>query len=910
MSILNRAGFLPSFGILLFASTSLSTTAFAQTEPVAEENEEATEGEIVVSASPIRDSLVKSTEIQRASDNLVNVIASDTIGRFPDATAAGALSRLPGVGVQRDQGQERYIQIRGAPTRWTQVALDGINVLGAEDRIFRFDSIPAVQIGQLILNKTLLADMPAEALAGRVNIIGYSPLDNKGFHFSGDFGRGFNDLGDGPVKNLAARASWANDQLGISAAYSKFSFEQQTDNSEPRFDEIGLTQLRITKYIIVRETESYSGRLQWQASDSLRLTASYLDTKFSDFETRDQLRYQFNRTAPGLPTQVRNFDSFSINALPTEATYQAPPVDGKGSYINGVKLAVLNAQFENDRWKAIADIAYARTQFDTETPLVVQTASTRLGNPTPATAPFLPSVIVNVNAKPGGIPTVTPFTTVLVGGVATRGSRLNSIDTTVLNTLTASEFSSNQRTQSWTSKLAVERDWESLGAESKLSFGFQVDNREQTTDTLNQILRDGITTGTALDLTSAAATLNLPFTPNAFITGRPWDTNFDFGNIGFYRDYPAIFAQFDAIQTAARAANAAGTGNFAVIASDPKLFNTVKERIIAGYVMNRWKWDRHTLVAGVRIENTRNIASGFLTIPASGPTPLRISPLLFQTEETSFFPSLHYTFDASDNFKLRAAFITGQARPSLDDLRPTVTINDVNRSVTGGNPALKPEKAYGFDLSAEWYFAPGAILSASAYHREVKDVLFDSSFTVQGSAYDSNGVSRSGYTFSSLANGDSGRLSGVELVYNHAWTFLPGPLSGFGFTGSITFNDGKFTTPDGREVAFPGTSDSIVSASIFYEKYGLSARLSYQTRSPWLDEVFPSGSGASSDLFWGRSTRVDASVRYQINENFSIYADGNNITNENGVRYQGVPDRPYEVESFGRRYLFGVRVNF
>jgi outer membrane receptor protein involved in Fe transport len=86
--------------------------------------------------------------------------------------------------------------------------------------------------------------------------------------------------------------------------------------------------------------------------------------------------------------------------------------------------------------------------------------------------------------------------------------------------------------------------------------------------------------------------------------------------------------------------------------------------------------------------------------------------------------------------------------------------------------------------------------------------------------------------------------------------------------------------------------------------------LSYQTRSPWLDEVFPSGSGASSDLFWGRSTRVDASVRYQINENFSIYADGNNITNENGVRYQGVPDRPYEVESFGRRYLFGVRVNF
>lgn len=903
MSILNRAGFLPSFGILLFASTSLSTTAFAQTEPVAEENEEAAEGEIVVSASPIRDSLVKSTEIQRASDNLVNVIASDTIGRFPDATAAGALARLPGVGVQRDQGQERYIQIRGAPTRWTQVAFDGINVLGAEDRIFRFDSVPAVQIDQLELNKTLLPNMPAEALAGRVNIRSYAPLDHKGFHLSGDFGRGFVDLGDGPVKNMAARASWANDSLGVSLAYSKYNFEQQTDNSEPRFDDIGITQLRITKYIITRQTESYSGRLQWEPIDGLRLTGTYLDTKFNDFELRNQFRFQYNRAFSG----TRNFETADLVGVPMDGLFE------DGTFENGLKFADFNATYESDGWNVVADLAYTRTNFDADIPLVTFNTSTALNAATLVNADRFPSIQLKVNAVNGGIPFSTLYDTVLVGGVPARGGRQDFIDQRQFTRELAAESTSFLRTKSWTSKLAMDRDWDSMGAEAKLSFGFQVDNREQSNDIFNQLLRDGVTVGT-LTVGTTAAALGLPWTPNDFITREAWDTGFPFGYTANYIDNVGLFKQFNAIQAAASAANAAGTGNFPVISSDRKLFNTVKERVVAGYLMNRWKWDRHTLVAGVRVENTRILTNGSSTvaIPASGGLPARtlILPLSFDSTETNFFPSLHYTFDASDEIKLRAAFITGQARPSLDDLRATVSIGDAARTITGGNPSATPEKAYGVDLSAEWYFAPGAILSVSGYHREVSDVLFDSSITIDDDRFDSGGVSRQGYVFTSVVNGKKGRLTGVELVYNHAWTFLPGPLSGLGFTGSVAFNKGSFRTPDDIKTEFPGTSDSIISASLFYEKYGLSARLSFQTRSPWLDEVFPSGSAANSNLYWRRSTRWDASIRYQITENFSIYADGNNITDERGVRYQGRPDRPYEVEGFGRKFLFGVRVNF
>ena len=86
--------------------------------PAADPEAPVVTGEVVIFA-PLRDSQTAALREQRQADNLVNVIASDTVGRFPDQNSAAALSRLPAVAVQRDQGQERYIQVRGAPNRWT-----------------------------------------------------------------------------------------------------------------------------------------------------------------------------------------------------------------------------------------------------------------------------------------------------------------------------------------------------------------------------------------------------------------------------------------------------------------------------------------------------------------------------------------------------------------------------------------------------------------------------------------------------------------------------------------------------------------------------------------------------------------------------------------------------------------------
>lgn len=147
----------------------------------------------------------------------------------------------------------------------------------------------------------------------------------------------------------------------------------------------------------------------------------------------------------------------------------------------------------------------------------------------------------------------------------------------------------------------------------------------------------------------------------------------------------------------------------------------------------------------------------------------------------------------------------------------------------------------------------------------------------------------------------------MELAYLQQFVFLPGAWSGFGFQGNLSLLDGDFEAPDGRTVAFPGVSNTIVNASIFYENFGLSARLSYQWRSSWIDTLDFAGLG---DQMRDAYDNVDLPLRYAVTENASLYFDANNLTDETYVAYEGDVQHPTEVEQIGRRFLAGVRFRF
>ena len=196
----------------------------------AEDSEEILE-EIVIVGKPIKTSQMESIQAKKISDNIVEVISSDDIGRFPDQNIADALGRVPGVSIERDQGRSRFLNFRGAPPRYTAIAFDGIDIPGTENgRIPRFDAYPAVVTSQIFANKAITPDMTGEAVSGYIDIKTFSPSDIEGFSAAFDYGRGEQDLGDGDTERENLRISFSNEKFGILLYNSSAYNEQITTN--------------------------------------------------------------------------------------------------------------------------------------------------------------------------------------------------------------------------------------------------------------------------------------------------------------------------------------------------------------------------------------------------------------------------------------------------------------------------------------------------------------------------------------------------------------------------------------------------------------------------------------------------------------------------------------------------------
>ncbi len=110
---------------------------------------------VVVGSRPIAESEAAALQAQRASRSLVAVVSADSVGRLPDQNVAAAAGRLPGVAVQRDQGQARYLSLRGGPITWSTLSFDGVTVISPEGRDSRFDSIPSAIATQIVVNKAV-----------------------------------------------------------------------------------------------------------------------------------------------------------------------------------------------------------------------------------------------------------------------------------------------------------------------------------------------------------------------------------------------------------------------------------------------------------------------------------------------------------------------------------------------------------------------------------------------------------------------------------------------------------------------------------------------------------------------------------------------------------------------------------
>ena len=153
-------------------------------------------GEEVVVMGSRAQTQAKALNQQKNAVNVKNVIASDRIGRFPDATVPASLQRVPGINIQRDQGEARYVQIRGGSAGMTQVSFNGANIPSpeGEERQVALDAIPIELMDAIEVNKAVTPDMGAEATGGGVNLITRRPPSERTLTVQG--GTGYGDIRD------------------------------------------------------------------------------------------------------------------------------------------------------------------------------------------------------------------------------------------------------------------------------------------------------------------------------------------------------------------------------------------------------------------------------------------------------------------------------------------------------------------------------------------------------------------------------------------------------------------------------------------------------------------------------------------------------------------------------------------
>ncbi|MFZ4604345.1 MAG: TonB-dependent receptor, partial [Caulobacterales bacterium] len=766
--------------------------------------------------------------------------------------------------------------------------------------------------------KAITADMPGDTVAGNVNILTRNAFDYKGFTAFGNAALGYVELGGGEEADtsLVVANQFFGGKLGVMVQGSFYTRNMVTDNWEtdpylrpgasgtPATPGSRFAQEYENKpYRLTRANRSLSARLDYRPNDDHSLFASSIWTQYADEELRNNYIFRFDQgtgptgtsgpaATPGNVPQRGLVYGARINANLNSRESE------EDSYINTIGGESRIGGFDID-WRA----NYTFTSDGGDAPALTNWQSA-------ATAATRPTVAYDFTN--GDNNTVRLFRTNVVGSTLSQGAAVSRIEDFALPLVDIRREKFADETQAYTAKLDVSREFDVLGGPFDLKFGGLWTDRTKKADQVRFV-------ATAAQLTAAGVTL--PTITTFGLPGKPYQGEYGLGYNFQYFSKTAIDAY---------AADLVRRG-IARPVDRTEAFYKATETITAGYVMGTLKRDWGSLVAGGRVEKIENTSKAYSTI--AGVTALRT----FTSEETLFYPSAHLNLDLTEKWKVRFGATRTASRPDFDDLPPTFSVNDADRTISGGNPEAKPEKQTGLDAYAEWYGDQGGFLSIGVFYKDISDALFSFSDVFGSSLLNTGTTDRSGYVFTSRRNGGDGDLKGWELAFSQTAQSLvdeyqlPQWLGGFGLRGSAVFVDSKVTIPAQRALVggvlttvvpertarLTGTSNGTYNVQVTYEKYDLSARLAYQYRTPWGQsignysvvggQVVPNGNG---DIFWDEDGELDFSVRYRLTKNFEVYADGVNLLDGPGRRFADNTSFPIEYETFGRRYLAGVRFNF
>lgn len=809
--------------------------------------------EIVVTGA--RASREEAIERKRLLPTIADVVASNGIGKLPDYNTAEAIQRLPGLSIQIDQGEPRYVVVRGIDPNLNQVTIDG-NLVGipeAEGRRVALDTIPSDLIAAIEVVKAVTPDYDANAIGGSINIVTPTAFDRPdAFTFASARGS-YNDksgkTGFGGSATHGQRFG-PDGQFGVVVAGSYSKRFIDSDLAEPTnwasFTTAGTTLAAPTNFIlydyrIMRERIGGILNLDWRPSDDVRLYVRNIYNEFTDHEERDQFNIVLlNGGTPAVlsPTQIRFPNARATRQFrqndQTQKLYNISP--GAEFKLGGVEVSLNYTYAHAQEHTPIRDDIEFRTAAN-------RTATLDLSGERPAFAAIDPTLY-----DPAAFP------------LRRIRERREQIDEDLH---------------------AVRADLKlpfAGGSDSFVKVGAKYIDRVKTRDN-RQSQRDAVGVST---LARTGQTLAAPkdFYEGEYVFGPT--INYQ-GVLDFYAANPALIAL--------------NPGQTAI--NDRTLDYRIHEKIYAGYAMASLVFGDLTAIGGARVERTEGRYDANAIRATTG-----ITPLSFDRRYTNVLPSVHLNYQANANVKLRAAWTNTIGRPNYDESVPT--FNEDNGIGTAGNPDLKPYTSRGFDLSAEYYPGTDTVFSLGVFQKHLKNPVFTQ--TIQNATF--AGVQLT--ALSQPQNATSGDLFGIEANAQQRFTFLPSPLDGFGVSVNGTYVKSKVKVPgrESEDLPFFGQSDWIANAALFYEKGRFEARLAVAYRSSFIANVGSAVQRTSADIYEAGRTGVDARISYKLFDAVEIFGSLSNIADAPLTFYQTSRRQTFSRQIYGINGDFGVSAKF
>lgn len=333
--------------------------------------------------------------------------------------------------------------------------------------------------------------------------------------------------------------------------------------------------------------------------------------------------------------------------------------------------------------------------------------------------------------------------------------------------------------------------------------------------------------------------------------------------------------------------------------TDPSNYD-LQQRVYAGYVMGSAALGPRTrLLAGVRVEHTANTFSSYEVLFDDAGRYDRTNPVGAESSYTNWFPGIHATHTLTPRVRLFASWTQSIKRPDYGQLVPARRVNRASTEINEGNPALRPTLYVNYDAAVEYGYADDGWLSLELFHRDISDTRFTRRTVLVGGPYD-------GYERSRPENGGGAQLQGAELEWRQGLGAWSEALAGWQLEAHYTHtrSEQEVLSRPGEEIPLVDLPRHEWTVQLSYERGGFYGRVEMNQESRQLTSV---AGAAHSDRFEPTERRWDLSLSYEFSRRWRVFLDVENLTEEPGGSYEGVPERVEDYFLARREFRVGLK---